>query len=162
MPITPIITSSNVGLSITCPFAIGGTTYQQVLQSMGTYVYGVNFIYISASTFSEITQAVFYNHFNAFGNQVQTYLPFSADPYQNQPSLYYQTDDEDIIFDGFANMTFNISQNSIVYLKFYMTIDYVGSPLDAKYDDAFQTFEKVEGVDFFSGYCNYLIDSEKE
>jgi len=161
MPITPVITSATAALSITCPFAIGGTTYQQILQSMGSYVYGANFIYIAASTYSEITQAVFYNHFNAAGNQVQTYLPFSVDPYQHQPTLYYQTDDEDIVFDGFASLTINISQNSIVYLKFYMTIDYVGSPLDAKGDNAFKTFEKIEGIDFFDGYCDYLIDSEK-
>ena len=161
MPITPIITSSSPALSITCPFVVGGTTYQQILQSMGTFIYGANFIYIAASSYAEITQAAFYNHFNAAGNQVQTYLPFSVDPYQDQPALYYKTNDEDIVFDGFASLSINIYQNSIVYLKFYMTINYVGSPLDAKYDNAFETFEKVEGVDFFDGYCDYLIDSEK-
>lgn len=160
MPIAPAITSTTAALSITCPFAIGGTTYQQILQSMGSYVYGSNFIYIAASTYSEITQAVFYNHFNAAGNQVQTYLPFSVDPYQLQPTLYYQTDEEDIVFDGFSSMTINISQNSIVYLKFYMTISYMASALDAYSDDAFRKLEKIQGIDFFDGYCNYLIDSE--
>ena len=160
MPITPVITSATAALSITCPFAIGGTTYQQILQSMGSYVYGANFIYIAASTYPEITQAVFYNHFNSAGNQVQTYLPFSVDPYQHQPTLYYQTDDEDIIFDGFASMTINIFQNSIVYLKFYMTISYMASELNKYGDDAFRKYEKSEGVNFFDGYCDYLIDSE--
>lgn len=160
MPISPVITSVSAGISVTCPFTIGGTTYQQILQSLGTYVYGANFIYISAGTISEINQAVFYSHFNAAGNQIQTYLPFSPDPYQNQASLYYQADDEEIVFDGFSNMSINIYPNSLVFLKFYMTINYMGSPLEATQDNAFKMFEQEQGVKFFEGYCDYLIDSE--
>lgn len=158
-PITPTITTAFAGISVTCPFTVGGVTYQQVINSLGKYVYGTNFIYISASTFPEITQAVYYNHFNASGDSLTTYLPFSPDPYQSQPSLYYSSDDDVVIFDGFSNMTFNIFASSTVYLKYYMTITYIGSELDETSSSAFKMFEEEQSMDFFAGYCDYLIDA---
>jgi hypothetical protein len=160
MPVSPTIINAPAGLAVTCPFVIGGVTYQQILQSLGTYVYGAGFIYLAATNYAEINQAVFYNHFNAFGDSVSEYLPFQTDPYQSQPSIYYEGDEETLIFDGFSSMTFNVQPNSTVFLKFYMTINYMGSPLEMTQANAFKMFEKAEGIDFFNEYCDYLIDDE--
>lgn len=160
MPVSPTIINAPAGLSVTCPFVIGGVTYQQILQSLGTYVYGANFIYMAATNYSEINQAVFYNHFNAFGESVSESLPFQTDPYQSQPSIYYQGDEETLVFDGFSSMTFYVQPNSTIFLKFYMTISYVGSPLEMSEKNAFKMFEQTEGLDFFSEYCDYIFDDE--
>lgn len=160
MPVSPTIINAPAGLSVTCPFVIGGVTYQQILQSLGTYVYGANFIYLAATNYSEINQAVFYNHFNAFGESVSESLPFQTDPYQSQPSIYYQGDEETLVFDGFSSMTFLVQPNSTIFLKFYMTISYVGSPLEMSEKNAFKMFEESEGLNFFDEYCDYLIDDE--
>lgn len=162
MPVSPTIITSPAGLSVTCPFIVGGTTYQQILASLGTYVYGANFIYLAATNYSEINQAVFYNHFNAFGESVSESLPFQTDPYQSQPTIYYQGDEETLVFDGFSSMKFNVQPNSTIFLKFYMTISYVGSPLEKNSKNAFQMFEDAEGLNFFNEYCDYLFDDETE
>jgi len=135
-----------------------GITYQQFLASLGSFNYGTEFIYMSASNYQQITQAIQYFHFDSNGNQVQAYLPFVTDPYQFQPSIYYETEKDEIVFDGFSSLTFSLIANSVVYLKFYTEIIFMAGELDGKNGSPFQQLEETEGVKFFDDYCNYIID----
>jgi len=83
----------------------------------------------------------------------QTHISRSRD-------IYYEGDDETLIFDGFSSMTFYVRPNATIYLKFYMTINYMGSPLKMTQKNAFKMFEEAEGIGFFNQYCDYLIDDE--
>ena len=161
--ITPIVTNTITPvISVAMPLSVSGVgiSYSQFLQSLGTNVYGAEFFYMSANNYPQISQAIAYNHFDASGNQVQTYLPFVVDPYQYQPSIYYDTNSAEIIFDGFSSLTFDLLKNSVVYLKFFAEIEYVAGALDDTMTNAFQDVEKAEGINFFEDYCNYLIDQE--
>jgi hypothetical protein len=135
-----------------------GITYQQFLASLGSWNYGTEFIYMSASNYQQINQAVQYFHFDSNGNQVQAYLSFDVDPYQFQPSIYYETEKDEIVFDGFSSLTFSLLANSLVYIKFYTEIIYMAGALDSKNGSPFQQLEESEGVKFFDDYCNYIID----
>lgn len=152
--ISPVISVTSSSISVTGV----GITYQQFLASLGTYNYGTEFIYMSASNYQQITQAIQYFHFDSNGNQVQAYLPFVTDPYQFQPSIYYETEKDEIVFDGFSSLTFSLIANSIVYLKFYVEIIYMAGALDSENGSPFQKLEETEGVKFFDDYCNYIID----
>jgi hypothetical protein len=158
----PVTTTVSIApISITFPVTINGTgiTYNQFLQSLGSFNYGVNFFYISAGNYQQITQPVFYNHFNAAGNQVSTYLPWTAEPYQQQPSLYFEVNSEQIIFDGFSSLSLNIYPQSTVYFKFYADVLSISSGLN-KGGNNFQDIEEAEGINFFEDYCNYIIDCD--
>jgi hypothetical protein len=135
-----------------------GITYQQFLNSLGSWNYGTEFIYMSATNYQQITQAIQYFHFDSNGNQVQAYLPFVTDPYQFQPSIYYETEKDEIVFDGFSSLTFSLIANSVVYFKFFTEIIYTAGELDSKNGSPFQQLEETEGVKFFEEYCNYIID----
>jgi hypothetical protein len=135
-----------------------GITYQQFLNSLGTYNYGTEFVYMSATNYQQITQAINYFHFDSNGNQVQAFLPFVTDPYQNQPSIYYETEKSEIIFDGFSSFTFSLLAGALVYLKYYVEIIYTAGDLDSKNGSPFQQLEEAEGIKFFDDYCNYIID----
>jgi hypothetical protein len=152
--ISPVISVTSSSISVTGV----GITYQQFLASLGTFNYGTEFIYMSASNYQQITQAIQYFHFDSNGNQVQAYLPFVTDPYQFQPSIYYETEKDEIIFDGFSSLTFSLIAKSIVYIKFYVEIIYMAGALDGKNGSPFQKLEETEGVKFFDDYCNYIID----
>ena len=157
--ITPVI-------SIAMPVQVtgSGVTYAQFIQSLGTYNYGAEYFYLFASTYPEIGQPVFYNHFDANGNSVSTFLPFAVDPYQSQPALFYETEPDQIILTGLSSIRFNVYANKTVYFKFFTTITYIGNELDDRNlpngDNTFEEIEKTEGVKFFDDYCNYLIDNE--
>jgi hypothetical protein len=153
--IAPVITTSNPMVSITSD----NVTYQQILSSLGTFVYGVEFIYLSAQTFSQISVPFNYFHFDSNGNQMQTYLPFNVDPYQKSPSKYYNTNSEEIVLDGFSSLTFPLEPNSVLYLKTFVEVKSNSLSLDEITPNAFTDLENQQGFKFFDDFCNYLIDN---
>lgn len=168
LPIPPIpITGVTPTISIVMPntgVSAVGITYNQFLNSLGKYNYGVNFFYISATTIQQVGVPVFYSRFDSNGNQVNTILPFSVDPYQSQPAMYYDTNSDEIIFTGLSSIRFPILPNQRIFFKCFTTIAYVGNQLDDKGtesgDDLFEEIEEAKEINFFEDYCNYLIDSD--
>lgn len=164
--ITPITSSITPAISITFPSGIAGVgiTYNQFLNSLGSYNYGAEFFYLSASTYTQVGQPVYYNHFDSNGNSITTFLPFAVDPYQSQPSIYYETNSDEIIITRLSSMQFNLEPNTTVYFKFFATITYLGNEFDDNRDqdgyDLFTEIEKKESMDFFSDYCDYIIDED--
>lgn len=149
-------------ISIAFPVGINGTgiTYAQFIKSLGIYNYGTEFFYMSSSTYTQVGQPVFYNHFDANGNSVSTFLPFAVDPYQSQPSIYYETESDQIVLTGLSSLQFIVYSGNTVYFKFFATITYIGNELDAQGDNPFKDLEDAEGIKFFEDYCNYLIDEK--
>lgn len=141
-----------------------GITYNQFLATLGKYNYGVNFFYLSATNIQQVGVPVSYRVFDANGNSISTILPFAVDPYQSQPSIYYDTNDDEIIFTGLSALRFPLLANQLVFFKFFSTITYLGNELDdegnVSNDNLFEEIEEVKSIDFFEDYCNYLIDSD--
>lgn len=153
-------------ISVAMPLQVtgSGVTYAQFLQSLGKYNYGAEYFYMSATNYQQVGQPVYYNHFDANGNSVTTFLPFAVDPYQSQPSIFYETEPDQIILTGLSSLSFNVFSGATVYFKFFATITYLGNELDDKGnpsgDNLFEELEKREGISFFDDYCNYLIDND--
>lgn len=168
LPIPPIpITGITPTISIVMPnsgISAVGITYNQFLQSLGSYNYGVNFFYMSASTIQQVGVPVYYRRFDSNGNSISTFLPFSVDPYQSQPSMYYDTNEDEIVFTGLSMLDVPILPNQRVYFKFMATIAYLGNELDDRGmdggDNLFEEIEEAKEINFFEDYCNYLIDSD--
>lgn len=166
VPIPPTTTTITPVISIAFPLGITGVgvTYSQFLQSLGKYNYGAEFFYLSSNSYVQVGQPVYYNHFDANGNSVSAFLPFAVDPYQSQPSIFYETESDQIVLTGLSSLSFNVYPNTKVYFKFFATITYVGNELDDKGsesgDNTFEEVENTEGITFFDDYCNYLIDEE--
>lgn len=164
--IIPVTSSISPVISLTFPSGIAGVgiTYNQFLNSLGAYNYGAEFFYLSSTTYTQIGQPIYYNHFDANGNSITTFLPFAVDPYQSQPSIYYETNSDEIVITRLSSMKFYLEPNNTVYFKFFSTIAYLGNELDDRKDnsgfDLFTEIEKKEGMDFFSNYCDYLIDED--
>lgn len=161
-PISTTLISPLIGVSMPLQVLGNGVSYEQFLQSLGKYNYGAEFFYVSATSYKQIQQVINYVNKDANGNEVATGLPFTVDPYQSQPSIFYETDPEQIVFGGLTSLTFDILPQENVYFKFFATIAYLGNELDDKNspngDNAFEQLEKEEGISFFSDYCNYIID----
>lgn len=151
-------------ISVSMPYSIEGSgiTYSQFLQSLGKYNYGAEFFYVSATSYQQIGQPVFYNHFDANGNSISTFLPFAVDPYQSQPSIFYETEPDQIILTGLSSLQFYVYPQNTIFFKFFAQITYLGSELDEKQsnsgDNLFEEIESTEGISFFDDYCNYIID----
>lgn len=165
IPIPPVTTTIVTPIiSVSMPYSIVGTgiTYAQFLQSLGSYSYGAEYFYLSTTSYQQIGQPFFYNHFDANGNSISTFLPFSVDPYQAQPSLFYETEPDQIILTGLTSLQFNLFSQNTIFFKFFAQVTYMGNELDDKNsnsgDNLFEEVEKNEGISFFDDYCNYIID----
>lgn len=165
IPIPPVTTTIVTPIiSVSMPYSIVGTgiTYAQFLQSLGSYSYGAEYFYLSTTSYQQIGQPFFYNHFDANGNSISTFLPFSVDPYQAQPSIFYETEPDQIILTGLSSLQFNLFSQNTIFFKFFAQVTYMGNELDDKNsnsgDNLFEEVEKNEGISFFDDYCNYIID----
>jgi hypothetical protein len=168
LPIPPVITTGvTPSISVVMPntgVTAVGITYQQFLQSLGSYNYGVNFFYLSATTIQQVGVPVFYRRFDSNGNAISTFLPFAVDPYQSQPSIYYRTNKDEIVFTGLSYIEIPVLPNQRIYLKCFTTIAYLGNELDDSGneggDNLFEEIEEAKQISFFEDYCNYLIDND--
>lgn len=169
MPITPTITTTSTPMVLISPSLSTSTsasinspqvTYNQILASLGTMVYGSEFIYLASDSFQQIGQIFSYVLFGANGNRIETSLPFTIDPYQDQSTIYYETSPREIILNGFSSLSFTLNANTILYFKMYVVVSSNSMQLNLLHNDAFQDLEELQGFGFFNDFCNYLIDQE--
>lgn len=169
MPITPTITTTSTPMVLISPSLSTSTsasvsspqvTYSQILASLGTMVYGGEFIYLASDTFQQVGQIFSYVHFNSNGDRIETSLPFTIDPYQDQATIYYETNPKEIILDGFSSLSFTLNANSTLYFKIYTVVSSMSMRLNELHYDNFQDLERIQGFGFYNEFCNYLIDEE--
>ena len=148
---SPTITFNNVPpISITCV----GITYPQFLASLGTFVYGIEQMYLASTTISQIQQNIFYNIFDASGKAKSRTIPVQIDSYQKQASLLIETSQQNVDLNQNSTLSFNLVANSIMQLKLFVDIKKVGDGFKEG-TDAFTEFNKLNGI-FFNNYYDYL------
>ena len=149
--VSPTISFNNTPqISITCV----GITYAQFLASLGTYVYGIEQMYLASSTFNQLQQNVFYNIFDATGRANSRTIPIQVDSYQKQSSLLVNTDSKDVALNQNSTLSFNLVANSTLQLKLFTIIEKMSNGFK-KGTDAFSEFNKNNG-NFFNNYYDYL------
>ena len=95
------------------------TPYNSIIQSMGSFVYGVEEIYLKANSNSQILQSYQFNRYNVNGN-LETFLQIPAiNPYQFQYSLFVKLDRNDVILDGRTNLDFTLLPSEVLYMILY-------------------------------------------
>ena len=168
MPISPTISTSTPMITVT-PFTTTGVTatittpvvsYNQILASLGTFVYGGEFIYLYSNSLQQIGKPFGYSHFDANGNKINTYLPFTIDPYQFQNAKYYETNPDEVVLDGFSSLSFLFGAGNTLFFKIFTLVEANTLYANNLHPDEFQDLQERMGNDFFQDYCNYLIDVE--
>jgi hypothetical protein len=100
----------------------GGTiSYNQIKQSLGTYVYKVNKLYLYSDNISQLIGAINYNSYDSDGNRNITNIVTTVNPYQLVTSIFvdlagYPTN---VIFNGNSSVSTNILGNTQVQVKFF-------------------------------------------
>jgi hypothetical protein len=113
-----ITTYSNAVVTVTSTDA---TPYSAIVNSMGSFVYGVREMYLKANSNSQILQSYQFNRYDVNGS-LQSYVDIPAiDPYQFQTSLFLKLAKENVILDGRTNLNFTIEPNETLYIILYTT-----------------------------------------
>jgi hypothetical protein len=148
MAITPTITYNvNPVIIIQCV----GITYNQFLNTLGTFIYGIEEIYISSNSLLQVSQIMNFNTFDANGNQMFKIIPFPIDSYQFQASKLIETNKDIIYLNQNSSLIFNVLANTQVYLKLLCVI------AKSVKNEIFDEFNDYSNIDFFNNYCNVIL-----
>jgi len=95
------------------------TPYSSIIQSMGSYIYGIREMYLKANSNSQILESYQFNRYDVNGT-LESYVDVPAiDPYQFQSSLFLKLAKDNVFLDGRTNLNFNLLPNETLYIVFY-------------------------------------------
>jgi hypothetical protein len=114
---TPTITTYGDG--VVSVVSTDGTSYETILNSMGSFVYGVSEMYIKADSNDQILESFKFNRYNVNGNLESFVDAPTIDPYQYQSSIFLDMKRDDVVLDGRTNLNFSILPNESVSLILY-------------------------------------------
>ena len=95
------------------------TPYSTIVQSMGSFVYGVSEMYLKANSNDQILQSYQFNRYDVNGT-LESYVDVpTIDPYQFQSSLFFKLARENVVLDGRTNLDFILQPSETLYIIFY-------------------------------------------
>ena len=115
----PIITTYVNG--VVTVTSTDSTPYSSILNSMGSFIYGIREMYLKANSNSQILQNYQFNRYDVNG-KLQSYVDIPAiDPYQFQSSLFLKLAKDNVFLDGRTSLDFTIEPNETLFIIFYTT-----------------------------------------
>lgn len=123
-----------------------GTSYESILNSMGSFVYGVDSVYLKANSNSQILNGFKVEQYDVKGYIKSFEQKPTIDPYQYQNSVFFKLTKENIVLNGQTTFYINILPNEVIYMIVYVEQlslrDYVsaGNIFD---NDFFKNFNDV-------------------
>ena len=95
------------------------TPYNTIINSMGSFVYGIKEMYLKANSNNQILQSYQFNRYDVNG-ALESYVDVPAiDPYQFQTSLFLKLAKDNVVLDGRTNLDFTLQPSESLYLIFY-------------------------------------------
>jgi hypothetical protein len=123
-----------------------GTSYQSILNSMGSFVYGVDEVYLKANSNSQILNGFVVEQYDVNGYIKSFEQKPTIDPYQYQKSVFFKMARENVVLNGQTTFDMNILPNEVVFMNIYVNEltmrDYL-SGTSAFDNDFFKNFSDV-------------------
>jgi hypothetical protein len=110
----PTITTFNNGL--VSVISTDGTSYESIINSMGSFVYGVEVVYMKANSNEQILNGFTIEQYDVKGYIKSFEQKPTIDPYQYQKSVFFRLAKENVVLNGQTTFDLNILPNEVVYL----------------------------------------------
>lgn len=128
------------------------TPYPVLLQSFGSFVFGVKRVYMKTNTIDQIVENLQFVKYDVDGN-IESYVDGAeVDPYQYQNSVNFELVNN-VYLNGRVSMNFSILPNENVYLILY--VDQIALRDFVPQTDIFDN-------DFFNSQYNILHEYKQE
>lgn len=116
----PTITTFNNG--IVSVISTDSTSYESILNSMGSHVYGVLEIYLKAETNLQILEGFVVEQYDVNGYIKSFNQKPTVDPYQFQKSVFFNLAKENVILNGQTTFDMRILPNEVIYMVIYADV----------------------------------------
>jgi hypothetical protein len=97
-----------------------GTSYQSILNSMGSFVYGVDEVYLKANSNSQILNGFTVEQYDVNGYIRSFEQRPTIDPYQYQNSVFFKMAKENVVLNGQTTFDMSILPNEVVFMVIYV------------------------------------------
>ena len=97
------------------------TPYFVIQNSMGSYQYRIDDIYMQSITTQQLLQSLGFRRYDVNGDITNFLNVTTVNPYQYQNSLFMKPLRNDIVLDGRTSINFNLLPNEDVNFVFYIT-----------------------------------------
>jgi hypothetical protein len=95
------------------------TPYNTIINSMGSFYYGVGEIYLKSNANSQILQSYQFSRYDVNGT-LESFVQIPAiDPYQFQSSIFVKLNRENVVLDGRTNLDFTLLPSESLYMILY-------------------------------------------
>jgi hypothetical protein len=116
----PTITTFNNG--IVSVISTDSTSYESILNSMGSHVYGVLEIYLKAETNLQILEGFVVEQYDVNGYIKSFNQKPTVDPYQFQKSVFFNLAKENVVLNGQTRFDMTILPNEVIYMVIYADV----------------------------------------
>jgi hypothetical protein len=132
-----------------------GTSYSEIQESMGSYQYGIDEIYIQSNTTQQLLQPISFRSYDVNGTINTVVDVTTVNPYQKQSSLFIKPVSKNLVLDGRTSINFTLLPSEDANLIFYTTEQSNSYALKEPtfFDDYF--FQQNED-DFFNGFVEQV------
>ena len=95
------------------------TPYSTIIQSMGSFIYGIREMYLKANSNNQILETYQFSRYDVNGT-LESYVDVpTIDPYQFQSSLFLKLTKDNVFLDGRTNLDFTLLPSETLYIILY-------------------------------------------
>jgi hypothetical protein len=95
------------------------TSYETIINSMGSFCYGVGEIYLKADNNSQILESYQFSKYDVNGT-LESFVQLPViDPYQYQSSTFVRLIEDNVVLDGRTNLDFTLLPRQSLYMILY-------------------------------------------
>jgi hypothetical protein len=141
----PTITTYNNG--VITVVSTDGTPYESILNSMGSFVYGVEGVYVKTNSNEQILKGFQVEQYDVSGYVKSFSQKPTVDPYQYQKSVFFKMTKENVVLNGQTTFDIDVLPNEVIFMNVY--VNEIGLRNYLQGDSAFD-------IDFFKDFNDVL------
>ena len=97
-----------------------GTSYESILNSMGSFVYGVNSVYVKANSNEQILKGFKVEQYDVNGYIKSFEQKPTIDPYQYQRAVNFKMIRDNVVLNGQTTFDISVLPNEVIFMNIYV------------------------------------------
>lgn len=97
-----------------------GTSYESILNSMGSFVYGVNSVYVKANSNEQILKGFRVEQYDVNGYIKSFEQKPTIDPYQYQRAVNFKMNKDNVVLNGQTTFDISVLPNEVIFMNIYV------------------------------------------
>jgi hypothetical protein len=130
------------------------TPYFAIQNSMGSYLYGIFYIYLQSNSPEQLLQNLNFRTYDVNGDIKSFLNTTTIDPYQYQNSLFVKPINSSIVLNGRTSVNFNILPSETVNFVFY--VNQTANSYLLKEPSMFDDYFFKQQYDYLNGFVEEI------